>query len=307
MDGERPPSHAIANGAPLRGALPTVVRAMRPAQWTKNGLVLAALVFGGKLLEPDAIVLAVAAAVIFCLVSSGFYLINDVRDMEADRRHPAKRARPIAAGELAPAVAFGIGVGLIAVAIVGAAVIDRPFLVIVLTYAGLSAAYNLGLKDIVIVDVFVIASGFVLRAVGGAVAVEVSISPWLLAVTMMLALLLGFGKRRYEIIALPEAPNHRRNLESYSRPMLDQFVTLAAAGTLIAYTIYALDANNVAHDPRFMLTTPIVAYGIFRYLLVVYQHGQGGAPEALLLTDRPLLTAVVIWALMSAALLYLPL
>ncbi|MFN8590821.1 MAG: decaprenyl-phosphate phosphoribosyltransferase [Thermomicrobiales bacterium] len=306
MTGDQPPASTVRSTVTLLDVVAAVVRGMRPAQWTKNGLVLAGLVFGGKLLDAYAVGLAVAAVFVFCLVSGGFYLINDVRDIEADRLHPGKRIRPVASGELAPSLAFTVGLALIAVAIAGAAVINAPLLLIVLGYAGLSAAYNLGLKDVVIVDVFAIACGFMLRAVAGAVAVDVSISPWLLAVTMMLALLIGFGKRRYELISLPNATSHRRNLETYSRPMLDQFVTLAAAGTLISYTIYALDGNNVAHDPRFILTAPVVAFGIFRYLLVLYQHGQGGAPETLLLTDRPLLIAVLIWALLSATLIYLP-
>jgi hypothetical protein len=144
----------------------------------------------------------------------------------------------------------------------------------------------------------------VLRAVGGAVAVDVSISPWLLLCTMLLALLVAFGKRRFELVALPEAGLHRRNLDAYSRAMLDQCVAITAAGTILAYAVYSLDANNVAHDARFVLTVPFVAYGVFRYLYLLYQRGAGGAPESLLLTDRALLTAVLLWGLVSAALLY---
>lgn len=282
-----------------------LLRALRPAQWLKNGLVFAGLVFGGKLFDPLAVATAAAAALIFCVVSSGFYLINDVRDMDADRGHPEKRFRPVASDELRPGTALAVGIVLIAAAIAGSALLSYPFLLVILAYAALMTAYNFGVKHVVILDVFAIAAGFVLRAAGGAIAVDVSISPWLLLCTMLLALLIAFGKRRYELTTLADAALHRRNLEVYSRTMLDQSVALSAAGTLIAYAIYTFDTNNVAHDPRFMLTVPIVAYGIFRYLHVLYHHGQGGAPESLLLTDRALLAAVLTWGLVSAGLLYL--
>jgi 4-hydroxybenzoate polyprenyltransferase len=279
---------------------------MRPTQWIKNGLVFAGLVYGGKLLDPGALASAALAAVIFCVVSSGFYLINDVRDMEADRLHPGKRVRPIAAGELSPVLALATGIIFVVIAFIGSGLLSLAFLVVVLTYAGLMSAYNLGLKNAVIIDVFAIAGGFVLRAIGGAVAVDVSISPWLLLCTMLLALLIGFGKRRYELTSLPDAGLHRRNLEVYSRTMLDQAVAITAAGTLIAYAIYSFDTNNVIHDRRFMVTVPIVAYGVFRYLHVLYHQGRGGAPESLLVSDRAMLIAVLVWGMVSAVLLYLP-
>jgi 4-hydroxybenzoate polyprenyltransferase len=290
----------------LSGSFRPLLRAMRPAQWIKNGLVFAGLVYGGKLLEPGAVATAVLAAVLFCIVSSGFYLINDVRDIEADRLHPDKRFRPIAAGELAPGAALAAGIGCVVAALVGSAMLSRSFLVVILAYAALMGAYNLGVKNAVILDVFAIAGGFVLRAIGGAVAVDVTISPWLLLCTMLLALLIGFGKRRYELVWLPDAGLHRRNLHVYSRSMLDQAVAVSAAGTLIVYVIYSLDTNNVIHDHRFMLTAPIVAYGVFRYLHVLYHHGQGGAPESLVVGDRGLLAAILTWSVLSALLLYLP-
>ena len=196
----------------------TVVRAMRPAQWLKNGIVFAGLVFGGKLLEPTAVASATLAALAFCLLSSGFYLINDVRDRDADRLHPVKRLRPVPAGELSPRTAAFVGAILLIVAIAGSALLSWDLFLVFLAYASLMAAYNLGLKEIVILDVFAIAAGFVLRAVGGAIAVNVSISPWLLMCTMLLALLIGFGKRRYELAALDNAAGHRRNLSLYNRP-----------------------------------------------------------------------------------------
>jgi 4-hydroxybenzoate polyprenyltransferase len=277
---------------------------MRPAQWLKNGIVFAGLVFGGKLLEASAVASATLAALAFCLLSSGFYLINDVRDRDADRLHPAKRMRPIAAGELAPRTAAVLGVLLILFAIAASALLSWSLMYVFLAYAGLMAAYNLGLKEIAIIDVFAIAGGFVLRAVGGAIVVDVSISPWLLVCTMLLALLIGFGKRRQELVALENASGHRRNLSVYNQAMLDQSVAVAAAGTLIAYAVYTFDSESAQYHHRMMLTIPIVAYGVFRYLYLLYLGGQGGAPETMLLTDRPLLTSVAAWAAVSAFLFY---
>jgi 4-hydroxybenzoate polyprenyltransferase len=277
---------------------------MRPAQWLKNGMVFAGLVFGGKLLQPTAVASAFLAALAFCLLSSGFYLLNDVRDRDADRLHPVKRLRPVPAGDLAPGTAVFAGVVLVVLAIAGSALLSRDLSLVFLAYASLMAAYNLGLKEVVIVDVFAIAAGFVLRAVGGAIAVNVSISPWLLMCTMLLALLIGFGKRRHELVALDNAAEHRRNLNLYNRPMLDQAVAVTAAGTLIAYAVYTFDSESAQYHHRMMVTIPIVAYSVFRYLYLLYRRGQGGAPETMLLTDRPLLASVASWAAASAFLFY---
>lgn len=282
----------------------TVIRAIRPAQWLKNGVVFAGLVFGGKLLEPTPVARATLAALTFCLLSSGFYLVNDVRDRDADRLHPVKRLRPVAAGELTPRTAGVLGAVLILFAIAASALLSWSLLLVFLAYAGLMAAYNLGLKEIAILDVFAIAAGFVLRAVGGAVVVDVSISPWLLVCTMLLALLIGFGKRRHELIALNNPMGHRRNLSVYNQAMLDQCVAVTAAGTLIAYAVYTFDSQSAQSHRLMMLTIPFVAYGVFRYLLLLYLGGQGGTPEAMLLTDRPLVGAVLAWAIVSGLLFY---
>jgi len=285
--------------------LAVLFRAMRPAQWLKNGLVFAGLVFGGKLTDRDAIASASLAAVWFSILSSGFYLINDVRDMHVDRLHPEKRFRPVADGRISPEIAGVFGCLFIFLALAGAAVTNTSFLLVALAYALLIAAYNIGLKEIVIVDVFAIAIGFVLRAVGGAVAVSVSISPWLLICTLLLALLVGFGKRRHELMALENAGQHRQNLDTYSLAMLDQSIAVTAAGSLIAYSVYTFDSESAPSDRRMMLTIPLVAYGIFRYLYLLYHRGQGGAPETMLLTDRALMLSAVIWGAVSAVLFYL--
>jgi 4-hydroxybenzoate polyprenyltransferase len=282
----------------------TVTRAMRPAQWLKNGVVFAGLVFGGKLLEPASVASATLAALAFCLLSSGFYLVNDVRDRDADRLHPVKRLRPIPAGELAPRTAGLVGVILVVAAMVASALLSWSLLLVFVAYAGLMTAYNLGVKEIAILDVFAIAAGFVLRAVAGAIAVDVSISPWLLVCTMLLALLIGFGKRRQELVDLENASEHRRNLSVYNQAMLDQSVAVTAAGTLIAYAVYTFDSESAQYHHRMMFTIPIVAYGVFRYLYLLYLGGKGGAPETMLLTDRPLLASVAAWAAVSAFLFY---
>jgi len=277
---------------------------MRPAQWLKNGVVFAGLVFGGKLFAPAAVASATLAALAFCLLSSGFYLVNDIRDRDADLLHPVKRLRPVPAGELPPRTAAFVGAVLIVSAVVGSALLSWNLMLVFLAYASLMAAYNLGLKEIVIVDVFAIAAGFVLRAGGGAIAVGVSISPWLLVCTMLLALLIGFGKRRHELGALENASAHRRNLNLYNRAMLDQAVAVTAAGTLIAYAVYTFDSESARYHYRMMLTIPIVAYGVFRYLYLLYLSDHGGTPETMLLVDRPLLASVAVWAAASAFLFY---
>jgi 4-hydroxybenzoate polyprenyltransferase len=299
-----PEAAAPSRQSTVISSVSTVARAMRPAQWLKNGMVFAGLVFGGKLLQPTAVASAFLAALAFCLLSSGFYLLNDVRDRDADRLHPVKRLRPVPAGDLAPGTAVFGGVVLVVLAIAGSALLSRDLSLVFLAYASLMAAYNLGLKEVVIVDVFAIAAGFVLRAVGGAIAVNVSISPWLLMCTMLLALLIGFGKRRHELVALDNAAEHRRNLNLYNRPMLDQAVAVTAAGTLIAYAVYTFNSESAQYHHRMMVTIPIVAYSVFRYLYLLYRRGQGGAPETMLLTDRPLLASVASWAAASAFLFY---
>jgi 4-hydroxybenzoate polyprenyltransferase len=281
-----------------------IVRAMRPTQWIKNGVLLAGLVFGGKLTDPTAVASALYAVVCFCLLSSGFYLLNDVRDAAADRQHPQKRLRPVASGALSSQTALRVAVGLVGVALAASLKLGPNFLLATLAYAGLMAAYNLGLKQIVIIDVMVIAIGFVIRAAAGAIAVHVSVSPWLLICTLVLAMLIGFGKRRHELLVLEVAVLHRRNLESYSRQMLDQAVAITATATLVAYAVYTFEADTAPRDLRMMVTIPLVAYGVFRYLHILYRQGGGGAPETLLLTDRSLLTVILLWGIVCVGIAY---
>jgi 4-hydroxybenzoate polyprenyltransferase len=287
-----------------------LLSSLRPEQWTKNLLVLAGVVFGGRLLEPSAVVSAGAAFGVFCALSGAVYLFNDVADREADQNHPLKRERPIASGQLATSTAVGAGVLLAAGGVAVAFAISIPFGVIAATFVASLLLYSIALKHVVIVDVLMIAAGFVLRAVGGAVAVDVPIGHWLLVCTTLLALFLALSKRRHELTLLAEgATDHRRILEEYSPYLLDQMIGVVTSSTLIAYTVYATSADTAARlgTGKLGLTIPFVLYGIFRYLYLVHQKRGGGSPAAMLLTDRPLLVCVALWAASVIVLLYTPL
>jgi 4-hydroxybenzoate polyprenyltransferase len=278
-----------------------LLRAMRPIQWTKNAVLLAALVFAERLFVASDVAIAVLAALVFCALSSGIYLLNDVRDAEQDRLHPVKRLRPIAAGDLQPGTALLAATVLLAGGLGVAWSIGPAFAGVALAYVSLMVAYSLGLKALVLVDVFAIAAGFVLRAVAGAVAIDVRISPWLLACTLLLALFLAFGKRRHELASLPDAALHRRNLESYTLPLLDQLCWLTAAATVACYTVYVVEARA---GTAMILTVPVVAYAVFRYLFLMHRRGSGGRPETTLLEDWPLLGSVAVWGILSIIAMY---
>jgi len=286
--------------------MPPLLRAMRPYQWTKNAIVGAALIFDRRLLEIGPLLHGIAAILCFCAVSSAIYLVNDLRDVEADKVHPVKRFRPIAAGELSPAVAALASGVLMTMALAGAALVELGFLGIIAGYAALMIAYSAGLKRMVILDVFAIAAGFVLRAAGGAVAIDVPVSPWLYVCTLLLALFIGFGKRRHELTTLEGAAGrHRANLDAYSVPLLDQLIGIVASATVMAYSIYTFDASSVPRNHAMMLTIPFVAYAIFRYLYLIHRRDLGGSPEILLFSDRPLLACIVGWGLASIGIIYL--
>ena len=272
--------------------------------------MLAGVVFGGRLLEPAAVAIAVAAFAIFCALSGAIYLFNDVADREADKSHPLKRERPIASGQLAATTAVAAGV-ILGLGGVGAAfLVGLRFALVAAAYLAAMLLYSLALKHVVIVDVLMIAAGFVLRAVGGAVAVNVPIGQWLLVCTTLLALFLALSKRRHELVVLADgATDHRRILEEYSPYLLDQMIGVVTASTLIAYIVYATSPDTAARlgTAKLGLTIPFVLYGIFRYLYLVHQKRGGGSPSAMLLTDTPLLSCVALWAAGVIALLYTPL
>jgi 4-hydroxybenzoate polyprenyltransferase len=286
--------------------LPPLIRALRPLQWTKNALVFAAAIFAVRAFDTEPLLRSIGAVIVFCAVSSGIYLINDVRDVEQDRLHPKKRFRPIASGEVSPRLAMTVAAALIVGGILGALVVRPEFTLVIVGYIVLMVSYSYGLKRIVILDVFAIAAGFVLRAVGGAVAIAVPISPWLYVCTMLGALFIGFAKRRNELATLEHlAGRHRANLDDYSIPMLDQIIAIVASATVMTYSLYTFDAPSVPQNHAMMLTIPFVVYAIFRYLYLIYRRQLGGSPEVLLVTDKPLFACIVGWGVASVAIRYL--
>ncbi|HLZ31558.1 MAG TPA: decaprenyl-phosphate phosphoribosyltransferase [Chloroflexota bacterium] len=295
---------------PRAAALPTpgaLLRSLRPRQWTKNGLLFVALAFTLNLQRPDLLVRTLAAFVCFCALSSAGYLLNDIVDVEADRAHPTKRLRPIAAGQIRIGVAFGLGLVLAVGGLAGAFAINPLLGVLALAYVLLTAVYSTTLKHIVLLDIFGIAGGFVIRAAAGAVAIDVPISPWLYIATLLGALLIALGKRRTELetLGVEAAVGHRRNLESYSVEFIDELILVISGAALMTYALYTFSAENLPRNHSMMLTIPVVMYGLFRYLFLVRFGEVGAAPEDLLFRDRPLLVAVAAWGLLAVTLLYL--
>jgi 4-hydroxybenzoate polyprenyltransferase len=288
------------------GIVAGLVRSMRPRQWIKNGVVFAPLIFARKIEVGDEALRAAAAFGLFCALASGVYLFNDLLDRESDRLHPEKRHRPIASGALPPRVAAATAAVLALGGLAASWALSPGFGAAATAYLLLQLCYSLWLKHAVLLDVFAIAGGFLLRVVAGALVVGVPISNWLYLCTLLLALFLALGKRRAELAGLQEdAKGHRRNLALYSVPMLEQFTTILAACTILAYALYTLSPDTVAKfgTDRLKYTVPCVIYGLFRYLFLVHRHGAGGSPEKVLLSDPPLLAdvalflALVIWVL----------
>jgi 4-hydroxybenzoate polyprenyltransferase len=285
----------------------SLIKALRPRQWIKNGFVFAAIIFDGQLLQPAPTFRTLLGFLLLCTTSSTVYILNDLADIEADRAHPTKRYRPIASGELPLTSARVIGIILLAVSLLGAYALAPAFFLIVLGYLTMNFFYSYWLKHVPILDVFIIASGFVLRVAAGASLITVErFSPWLYVCTTLLALFIGFGKRRAEILLLAdEANSHRKVLDGYSLDLLDQFIVIVSSLTIMAYSLYTFSAENLPESNLMMLTIPLVIYGIFRYLHLIHVEKLGGAPEELVIRDKPLLATLVLWGLSSIAILYL--
>lgn len=289
-----------------RAAARALLVALRPRQWTKNGLLFLGLVFSLNLHDPSLVLRSVLAFVDFCALASAAYLLNDVIDLERDRQHPIKRRRPVASGEVSRATALATAALLLAAALAGAVALGGNYAVAALIYPILTISYSLWLKHIAIVDVLAVAAGFVLRAVAGAIVIGVPISAWLYVCTLLGALFLATAKRRHEIVLLQAAAGeHRRSLHGYTVQFLDQMISILASASVISYSLYTFSAENLPRNQAMMLTIPFVLYGIFRYLYLVQVRDGGGTPEEALLTDRPLLAAVVGWAAVSIAVIYL--
>lgn len=265
------------------------IKALRPHQWVKNAFVIAPLIFSGLFLESSAVYAALWSCLGFCLCASSIYLINDTVDYQRDQAHPKKRHRPIASGQ----VNRGVAVILAVVCVLGGfwvgAGLNQATLWTLISYVVMNLAYSLGLKHLFLVDVFFIAFGFLLRVSVGAFAIEVSLSPWLLLCTLFIALFLGLCKRRHERASLGEdAVKHRALLASYSLPFLDQLILITASATLMSYALYTIDPLVCARlkTNGLILTLPLVLFGIFRYLGLVYQRQEGGSPTQVVLRDR---------------------
>ncbi len=281
---------------------------MRPRQWTKNAFVFAALVFDRQFFILQSLERTLITFVIFCLISSSVYLFNDIMDVEADRNHPIKKNRPIASGKLPISVASVVSLILLLISLTGAYFLSIGLLIIVAVYFFLNLAYSKWLKHMPILDVLVIAACFVLRVAAGVSVIEVQrFSPWLYVVTTLLALYIGFGKRRAELMVLvPEnTQSHRRVLSGYSLDLVDQLITVVSSTTIIAYSLYTFSAPNLPDNHSMMLTIPFVLFGVFRYLSLMKIQKMGGEPEEILLKDRPLQITILLWAVSVMIIFYL--
>ena len=284
-----------------------LIKTLRPKQWTKNGFVFVPLVFDVKVFQLEPLLRTLAGFVLLCLISGTVYLINDLVDIERDRQHPTKRNRPLASGQLPKSVAIAAAVALPVIVLPLSFLLDVQFGLILSGYLALQILYSLWLKNIVIVDVMVVAAGFVLRVAAGVPLVSAErFSPWLYLFTSLLALFMALGKRRQEIVLLKDgAGSSRASLDHYNLPFLDEMMAVVTAGTLTTYALYTFSAPNLPKNHSMMLTIPFVLYGIFRYLYVVHIQGNGGAPDEVLLTDRPLLAAVGLFGIAVVVILYL--
>jgi 4-hydroxybenzoate polyprenyltransferase len=280
---------------------------LRPEQWTKNLLVLAPLALSKHLFDQGPLLRSLLAFALFCGLSGTVYLLNDVADVERDRLHPLKRLRPVASGALSLRAALAMAATLGTACLALSFLLGRPFVACATVYLALNLAYSFRLKEVVILDVLSVSLGFVLRPVAGAVAIGAQISEWLLICTILLALFLTLAKRRHELTSLnASASEHRKSLAEYSPYLLDQMISVVTASCVTAYAFYttALDTREKFQTDRLVWTLPFVLYGIFRYLYLVHQKEKGGSPTDVLLTDRPLLVTVGLWALAIVAIVY---
>ncbi|HUV89706.1 MAG TPA: decaprenyl-phosphate phosphoribosyltransferase [Anaerolineae bacterium] len=284
----------------------SLIKTMRPKQWVKNVFIFAPLTFDVKLFNLYYLAKTMAGFVLLCLISGAVYIVNDLADIEQDRQHPEKRKRPLPSGQLSTHVALAAAVVMPLVGLPLGFLLDPIFGGILTGYLLIQLAYSFWLKNIVIVDVMLVASGFILRVAAGVPLVKAErFSPWLYICMMLLALLIGFGKRRHELVLLKENANmHRQSLQDYNLPLLDHIISIVTASTLLAYALYTFSAPNLPPNHTMMLTLPFVLYGIFRYLYLIHVKGMGGAPEEIALSDRPLQATVVLWGLSVIIVMY---
>ena len=282
-------------------------KSLRPKQWTKNGFIFVPLLFDVKIFQFQPLARTLAGFVLLCLISGNIYLINDLVDVEKDRQHPTKRNRPIASGRLPQSIAMIAAVALPVIILPLSFWLDPMFGFIITGYFVLQVAYSFWLKNLVIIDVMAVAAGFVLRVAAGVPLVWAErFSPWLYVFTTLLALFMALGKRRQELEMMKEnAGNSRSILNQYNLPYLDEMMAVVTAGTVMTYSLYTFSAPNLPQNHAMMLTIPFVIYGIFRYLYVIHVQGDGGAPDEVLLTDRGMQAAVVLFGISVVLILYL--
>ncbi len=280
---------------------------LRPYQWTKNLVVFAAILFAGEIFNLTELLKVFYTFLLFSLIAGSGYIINDIIDIEKDRRHPYKKWRPIAAGKITAGTARIFAWSLFIISIIIAALFNQTLGIILIAYFVLTLSYSLNLKHVVILDIIIVAAGFVLRAVAGAVVIDAVISPWLLVCTFFLALFLVIGKRRAELVALKgEAGNHRTILNHYKPRMLDQMIAVVTAMSVVSYAQYTLDATTVSHlgNDRMIFTIPFVIYGIFRYFYLIYKKELGGSPEKILINDKGILINLFLWTISVTYIIY---
>jgi 4-hydroxybenzoate polyprenyltransferase len=286
-----------------------VIKSARPKQWIKNLFIFAPLLFSQNLFEIPLLIKSITAFIAFCLLSSSLYILNDIRDLEEDKHHPIKSKRPLASGKISKSQAWiAFSVLLVLSVAVSLLFLNQEFMFAALIYVILQFSYSFRLKHVIILDVFIIAAGFIIRVIAGGFAINVQVSQWLLICTLLLALFLALSKRRHEIILLGEdAINHRPILKEYSPYLLDQMIAVVTASTVIAYCLYTISEETVAKfgSAELIYTVPFVLYGIFRYLYLIHQRAQGGTPETLIIKDKPLLIDLFLWIASAVFILYL--
>lgn len=285
-----------------------VVKSMRPTQWMKNLFIFAAIIFAQRFFDIPLLLKTSAAFLVFCILSGALYILNDLNDIEEDKLHPKKSARPIASGQIGKSQALFLFFILSLISLFLAFWLNKYFFIAAFIYFILQLAYSLRLKHMVILDVFIVAAGFVIRVIAGGLVIEIPLSSWLLVCTMMLALFLAMSKRRHELLLLEDnATEHRPILMEYSPYLLDQMIAVVTASTLIAYCLYTISEETVAKfgTTNLLLTSPFVLYGIFRYLYLIHQKGKGGSPEELIIKDKPLLIDILFWIGSVGLVLYL--
>jgi len=285
-----------------------ILKSMRPHQWLKNLFIFAPIIFSQNIFNLPFLLKTIVAFILFCILSGSLYILNDLKDLEEDKLHPSKSKRPIASGRLKKSTAFLFFIILSVLALILSITLNIYFFIAALIYFLLQVAYSFWLKHVVILDVFVVASGFFIRVVAGGLAIDVHLSSWLLICTILLSLFMAMSKRRHELVLLEEnAGNHRPILKEYNPYLLDQMIAVVTASTLIAYCLYTISEETVSKfgTARLVYTVPFVLYGIFRYLYLVHQRTEGGSPEVLIIKDKPLLVDLFLWILAVMLILYL--